>query len=163
SARRPAASGGTWPGRATLPSRSAERLLDRAGQEALDEVALERQEDDQRDRQRDERRRGDQVDVRAELAQLGEDRDRDRLGVAAEGECDQEVVPRPEELEDRERGDRRQPERQDDAGEDAELRGAVDARRFQELLRDPDEEVAQEEDRERQRERRGGEDQADRR
>src|SRR5262249_41628985 len=120
SARLRPASGATWPGRATPPSPLAERRLDRAGQEAPDAVALEREEDDQRDRQRDERRRGDQVDVRAELAQLGEDRDRDRLGVAAEGERDQEVVPRPEELEDRERGDRRQPERQDDAGEDAE-------------------------------------------
>ena len=54
-------------------------LLHRAGEQALDEVALEREEDGQRDRQRDERGRGDQLDVGAELAQLREDRDRDRL------------------------------------------------------------------------------------
>ena len=44
------------------------RLLHGAGQQPLHEVALEREEDDERDRQGHERRRGDQLDVRAELA-----------------------------------------------------------------------------------------------
>ena len=87
---------------------SIRSLLDRAGEQALHEVALEGEEHHQRDRQREERRRRDQLDVRAELAQLGEDRDRDRLRVAAEGQRDEQVVPRPQELEDRQRGDRRQ-------------------------------------------------------
>jgi hypothetical protein len=80
---------------------TSDRLLHRARQEPLHEVALEGEEDDQGDRQRDEGGGRDQLDVGAERAELGEDRDRDRLGVAAEGERDQEVVPGPEELEDR--------------------------------------------------------------
>ena len=92
--------------------------LHRAGEQPLDEVALEREEHGERHDQRDERRGRDQVDVRAELAQVGEDRDRDRLHVLAERQRDDQVVPRPEELEDRERGDRRQAERQDQPQED---------------------------------------------
>ena len=53
-----------------------------------------------------------------------------------------------------------QPERQDQAQEDPDLRGAVDPRRLHQVLRDPDEEVAQQEDRERQPERGVEEDQA---
>ena len=82
-----------------------------------------------------------------------------RLRVAAEDEGDEQVVPRPEELEDGEGGDGRQAERQDQPHEDADLRGAVDARRFEQVLGDPDEEVAQEEDREREAEGRVEEDQ----
>ena len=67
----------------TIATRALSRgLLDGAGEQALDEVALEGEEDRQRDRERDERGRRDQLDVRAELAQLREDRDRDRLRVA---------------------------------------------------------------------------------
>ena len=91
----------------------ARRSLHRAGEQPLDEVALEREEHRERHDQRDERRGRDQVDVRAELAQVREDRDGDRLHVLAERQRDDQVVPRPEELEDRERRDRRQPERQD--------------------------------------------------
>ena len=69
-------------------------------------------------------------------------------------ERDEQVVPRPEELEDRERRDRGQPERQDQAEEDAPLRRAVDARRLEDVAWDPDEEVPQQEDREREPERR---------
>ena len=88
--------------------------------------------------------------LRAELAHLGEDRDRDRLRVAREGQRHEQVVPHPEELEDRERRDRREPERNDHAEEDPELRRTVDARRLEQVARDPDEEVPQQEDRERQ-------------
>src|SRR5262245_9628027 len=93
-------------------------LLHGTGEQPLHEVALEREEDDERNRERDERRRRDQLDVGAELAQLGEDRDRDRLRVAPERQGNEQVVPDPEELEDGERGDRRQAERQDQAHED---------------------------------------------
>src|SRR4051794_29930524 len=93
-------------------------LLDRTRQQALGEVTLERQEHAEGNREREEGRRCDQLDVRAELTQLREDRDRDRLGVAAVGQRDDEVVPGPEELEDRKRCDRRQAERQDQPEED---------------------------------------------
>jgi len=43
---------------------------------------------------------------------------------------DQQVVPHPEELEDRERGDRRCRQGQHDLAEDQEVAGAVDASRF---------------------------------
>src|SRR6476619_2889936 len=81
------------------PGAPAPALLDRPGQEALDEVALEGEEDGQGDCQRDERGRRDQVEVGPELPQLGEDGHRDRLGVAAQRQRDQQVVPGPEELE----------------------------------------------------------------
>ena len=80
-----------------------------------------------------------------------------------EGQRDEQVVPCPEELEDRKRGDRREPERQDQAQEDAHLRRPVDPRRFEELPRYPDEEVAQEEDRKREPERGVEQDQAEHR
>src|SRR5437763_8351522 len=104
-----------------LPARSTTSpyLFDRAGEQALHEVALEREEDAERDDQRHERRWGDDVDVRSELAQLAEDVDRDRLLVLRHHERDEQVVPRPEELEDREGRDRRQAERQDQPQEDA--------------------------------------------
>ena len=50
-------------------------------------------------------------------------------------------------------GDRRQPEREDQPEEDPELGGAVDAGGLEQVARDPDEEVPQQEDRERQPER----------
>src|SRR5581483_3935778 len=90
-----------------------------------------------------------------------EDRDRDRPRVPAEGERDEQVVPRPEELEDRERGDRGQPEREDQPEEDAQLGRAVDPRGLEDVLRDHDEEVPEQEDRERQAERGVEEDQAE--
>ena len=90
-----------------MATRGVTGLLYGAGEQTLDEVPLEGEEDRQRHGQRDERGRRDQLDVRAELAQLREDRDRDRLRLAPERERDEQVVPRPEELEDRERGDRR--------------------------------------------------------
>ena len=65
------------------------------------------------------------------------------IGVHAEGERDDQVVPRPEELEDRERGDRRQPERQDQPHEDHELARPVDPGRLEDVLGDPGEEVSQ--------------------
>src|SRR4051794_9748487 len=129
------------------------RLLDRARQEPLDEVALETQEHHERDGQRHERRGRDQLDVRSELAQLREDGHRYRLRVARERQRDDQVVPRPQELEDRERRDRRQAERQHQLEEDPELRRAVDARRLEYVLGYAYEEVAQQEDPERQPER----------
>ena len=92
----------------------------------------------------------DELDVAAELAHLREDRDRDRLRVAREGQRDEEVVPDPQELEDRERRDCGEPERNDHAEEDPELRRTVDARRLEQVAGDPDEEVPQQEDRKRQ-------------
>src|SRR3954453_5726603 len=115
-----------------MPARS--RLLDRARQETLGEVALEREEDRERDRERQERRGRDQLDVGSELPQLREDRDGDRLGVAAERQRHDQVVPGPEELEDRERGDRRQAKRQHQLEEDRPLGRAVYPGGFEDVL-----------------------------
>src|ERR1043166_5470683 len=75
---------------------SRPRLLDRSGEETLDEVTLEREEDCERNHERHEGGGRDDVDVRAESAQLREDRDGDRLGRAGEGQRDEQIVPRPE-------------------------------------------------------------------
>ena len=82
--------------------------------------------------------------------QLAVDRHGDRLGLAPEDQRDQEVVPRPEELKDGQRGDGGQAEGQDQAQEDADLRGAVDAGGLEQVLGDAYEEVAEQEDGERQ-------------
>ena len=58
-------------------------------------------------------------------------------------------MKRVEDREERHRGDRRLRQPDDDGGQDAELAAAVDARRVEVLLRDRQEELAQEEDRER--------------
>ena len=55
------------------------RSFDGAGEQPLHEVPLEREEDGDREGERDERRRRDDLDVRPELGELIEDRDRDRL------------------------------------------------------------------------------------
>src|SRR5581483_2705483 len=146
-----------------LRRRSRSGSLDGAGEEPFGEVALEREEHGERDDHRQEGRRRDQVDVRSELPQLGEDRDGHRLRVPRQGQRDEQVVPRPEELEDRERRDRRQAEREDQTQEDPRFRRAVDARRFEDVLRNADEEVPEQEDRERQRERGVEEDERDHR
>ncbi len=86
---------------------------------------------------------------------------REQVGVADEDQSHDQVVPHPEELEDRvgrERGNRK---RDHDPHEDAEVRGAVDARRLDQVSRQRDEEVAQEKDREREAERRVREPDAD--
>ena len=59
------------------------RLLHGAGEQALHEVALEGEEHHERHEQRQERGRRDDVEVGAELAHLGADRDGQRLRVAA--------------------------------------------------------------------------------
>ena len=83
----------------------------------------------------------------------------DRLVRLREDEPDEQVVPDEEHLEDRERGDRRDPEREHDLEEEAPLGRAVDPRSLHQVPGDADEEVAQQEDRERQRERGVEEDQ----
>src|SRR5690606_35642757 len=128
--------------------------LDRAGEDPLHEVALEGEEHRQRDDQRQERAGRQDVDVAGELPHLrlqplGH---RLRLGVG-EHQRDQQVVPHPQELEDAERGDRRAAQREDHPPEDRPLRAAVHPRRLEQVPRDRGEEVAQQEDRERQPER----------
>src|SRR5215208_394188 len=149
--RRPLRPAGAIRVRRAPPStaRRTPMSLDGSREQPLHEVALEGEEDAERHEQRDERRRRDQVDIRPELAQVREDRHRNRLNGLAERERDDEVVPRPDELEHGDRRERREREWQHDAHEDPQLRGAVDPRRLEELLRDPDEVVAEQEDRER--------------
>ena len=68
------------------------------------------------------------------------------LGRGDDDQRPEEVVPRPHELDDRQGGQHRRRERQDDLEEDPEARGAVDARRLLELHGQRLEELAQQED-----------------
>src|SRR6266508_2528079 len=132
------------------PRISRPRLLDRTSHHALDEVTLECEEDDQRHNHRQENAGSDDVDARPELPRLLLQRHRDRLGVLSEHQRHQQVVPHPEELEDRQRRDRGPAERQHHLAEDGELLAAVHPGRLQQVPWDPDEEVAQQENPERQ-------------
>ena len=134
--------------------------LDRAGEDAADEEPLEQEEHGQRHRRLEERAGGQQVLELAELAGLGGDHDRRRrrrLVGADHRDGDQVVVPGPQELEDRERGEHRHRQREHQAPEDAEVVGAVDARRLEDVLGQRRDVVVQQEDRERHRERGVGE------
>ena len=76
------------------------------------------------------------------------DRDRQRLQVRLAGQVQQrqeEVVPREEEVEQADRGDRRHRQRQDDRAQDPERARAVDHRRLVEVARDRHEVLAQQE------------------
>ena len=65
----------------------------------------------------------------------------------------EQVVPDPQELEDRERAERRDRQRQHDPDERLEVRRAVDRRRLEQVARQLRHEVVEQEDRERQAER----------
>ena len=82
------------------------------------------------------------------LARQTGERDRKRVQrvVGEDDERPHEVVPGAEEAEDRERGDNRFQERHDHGREDAQLAGAVDARRLEQLVGDAARELAHEED-----------------
>src|SRR5215207_1792192 len=140
--------------RTPTSTRSRRLSLDRAGHHPLDEEALEREEHDERDDQRQERPGRQHVDVRTELPRLTAEIDRQRLGARIrEDQADQQVVPDPQELEDAERRDRRQPEREHHGAEDAPLRRTVHAGGLEQLAGYADEEVPKQEYRERQPER----------
>ena len=111
-----------------------------------------RKNSDDHRRHHEQRRRHRQVPLhlvqRAELRQP--DRSDPVVGVLADVQQRQEeVVPGVENREQRHRGDRRLREPQHDGRQDAELAAAVDARRVEVLLGDREEELAQQEDRER--------------
>jgi hypothetical protein len=73
------------------------------------------------------------------------------VGLAAEEHHGhKQVVPHPQELEDREGGQRRERQRQDDAAENLEIVGAVDLRRLDEILGQAGDIAAQQIDGERQ-------------
>src|SRR6202043_3380298 len=67
-----------------------------------------------------------------------------------EHQGDQKIVPNPNKLEDRERHGGRQAERQHDSLKQRPLTSSVDASGFQQVCRDADQEVAHQEDAERQ-------------
>src|SRR3546814_3522244 len=97
--------------------------LDGARGETTDEVALQAEEDQHRDGHRDEGARGQQLGALSlrpeQLLQL----DDHRGVVGAQEELgDQQVVPDPEELEDREGGQGRHRHRHDQAPEGLEMR-----------------------------------------
>ena len=113
--------------------------LDRAGQQAAHEVALQREEHEQR--------HDDRV-TKAEAVRISQlpPREPSRFTSrpvstslsscgAEEHQRDEQVVPDPEELEDREGGERREAERQHDLDEDLEVGGAVDLARISMMSR----------------------------
>ena len=113
---------GAFPGE--KPVRIHVLPLYRSRHQAFDEVALQAEEHRKRNDHGDERPGGQQVPVLSpgpdhRRQALGEDRDISRS--AQEDQGDQQVVPYPEELEDRKRGDRGNGEGQDEAGEDDDL------------------------------------------
>ena len=97
--------------------------------------------------------------------EVGE-RDRDHpgvLGAAEEHVGDQQVVPHPQELEDREGGEGGHRQRHHQSPEDREVVGAVDLGRLDDRRRQRADVVAQQVGRERQAERRVGEPDAEER
>src|SRR4051794_36368418 len=91
--------------------------LHRPGRQTAHEVPLQREEDDQGQCHRDERGRGQQLPVFAVRADEARQRDRQdaRVGGAAEEHVrDEQVVPHPQELEDRERRERGHRQRDDE-------------------------------------------------
>src|SRR3954469_22609055 len=114
--RRPACGRNTGPGPAF---RLMPPLFDGAGEDALDEVTLEGEEDHQGYDEGQERAGGQDVDVAGELPHLGLQPLGHRLGSGVgEHQGDQHVVPDPQELKDRQGGDRRAAEGEDDLDED---------------------------------------------
>src|SRR3954452_13961803 len=119
---------------------------------ALDEGALREEEEDDHRRHHEDRRRHRQVPLHLVLrAELREpEREHPVVRVLADVEQRQEeVVERVEEREQRNRGDRGLREPRHDGEEDAKLAAAVDARCVEVLLGDRQEELPQQEDRER--------------
>src|SRR3989442_2762404 len=109
--------------------------LERAGEQAADEVAAERDVDD------DGRQRGEQgsghldLVLRQEASGQALQRDRDRLlvGIARDGHGEEELVPDARELPDEDDHEGRDREREDHVAVDAEDARAVDARGLDEL------------------------------
>ena len=120
-----------------------------------DEVPLQCEEHHQRDERLHEGSCGQQVLVAAEVSGECGDEDRRRPGIgigAGHRVGDQEVVPRPQELEDAERGEHRHRQRQHESPEDREVISAVDPCRLEHVTGQRRDVVVQQEDRERQRE-----------
>src|SRR5207248_691673 len=114
----------------------------------------EGKEEDERGNQRQEGGRRDDVDTATKVAHLLQDGDGDRWRAPGEDEADKQVVPDPQELKDGEGGNRGISQWQDDAPEDAGIVGAVHAGALQQLVWNPDKEVAEQEGRVGKRERR---------
>src|SRR2546425_3681101 len=132
----------TLTGRRSLPGKPRS-ALDRTGSQTLDEPSLQRKEhDDERGGgKHGSRHRVPPVD-RVLLLKEGEaDRQRPHLVAVDDDEGPQEVVPRFEECEDRKGRHPGCRERKDDRAQDPELRGAVHARGFQDLVGDRGEEL----------------------
>ncbi|MPM37987.1 hypothetical protein SDC9_84610 [bioreactor metagenome] len=113
-------------------------LLNRTGREATNEVALHDQEDRDRYDHGDERSRAQQVPGRTAAARQLRDvhGQRRHPGAATqEDHRDQQVIPRPEELEDAVGNDCRSSQRQHDTQEDLHRARTVDRRGFHQRRR----------------------------
>src|SRR6185369_14653348 len=126
--------------------------LDAGERHTFDERALGQEEQDDDGQHEHERRRHRQVPLGAvPLLELREtDRQRPQLLVLPqEQERREQIVPVVEEVEQRHRGDRRLGQRDDHARHDLELARAVDPSCVGQLFRDRQEELPEQEDRER--------------
>src|ERR1700676_5002705 len=124
--------------------------LDRAGGQALHEVFLDEDEEQERRDERHDSRGHHLSEVDRELADEGEETDRERALVALrdQHQREEELTPRRGEDEAEGGGDAGQCEGHRDLAEGAEAGIAVDHRRFLELLRDAVEEGLHQEGRE---------------
>src|SRR5271155_3870334 len=119
-----------------------------AGEHAAHEVTLEAQEHGERDDDRGHGPGGDDPEVGRQSPFLVVDEQRDRhVGVRSQyDQRNQQVVPGPYELEDRQRSGGRDANRGHDPREQRPLSRPVDAAGFDQVLRDPLEEIAHQED-----------------
>ena len=134
-------------------ARARRSLLDGAGQEPSHEGTLQQQEDDQRHDHRHERARGQDVPLATAVAVEHQQRRWQHpllLAGAQEDQRHQEVVPDPQELEDREGADGRDRQRQHESDEHLEMRRAVDGGRLEQVAWQLRHEVVQQEDGQRQ-------------
>src|SRR6185436_3191083 len=129
-------------------SANAPSAFDGASRQAGDEIALQEKEDRQHRHDRDDDARHEQRVLRGILPLELEKPDRHRLRIVRtdQDEGDEELVPRREHVDDRERRKSWQRQRQHDRQEDAKLRRAVYAGRLEELRWDEPEKATQDED-----------------
>src|SRR6266849_6290496 len=128
-----------------------ELALDRPARDAAHEVALQEYEHRKRQRHLQHGGGGEELPASAERGDELSDDDCERAVRAGteEGQRDQEVVPDPEEDEDRQRRDRWNRHRDGDAQEPNGMTGAVNFRRLEDLARQTAQVNPQQEDLER--------------
>src|SRR5581483_5877054 len=105
--------------------------FDRTGEEAAHEIALEREKDKERHNHRDERARRENIPLAVARADQVSETQGQHLNFrfcAKENQRDKVIIPDPQELKDRKRGERRRRERENETSKDGEMGCAVNER-----------------------------------